>query len=46
MNELLIGIIAIILLYILGQLLYPNPVQQRIDYSRGMTRTYVGQEEE
>ena len=42
MNELLIGIIGCVLLYFLGLYLYPaNTVQQRIDYSRGMTRTIV-----
>ena len=35
----LIGIVGCVLLYILGQYLYPTPVQQRIDYSRGMTHT-------
>ncbi len=40
MNELLIGIVVCVLLYFLGQRLYPdNTIQQRIDYSRGMTRT-------
>ena len=37
----LIGIVGCVLLYILGQYLYPNTIQQRIDYSRGMTRTLV-----
>ena len=35
----LIGIVGCVLLYILGHYLYPEPVQQRIDYSRGMSRT-------
>ena len=35
----LIGVFGCILLYILGQYLLPNPIQQRIDYSRGMART-------
>ena len=37
----LIGIVACVLLYILGQYLYPDTIQQRIDYSRGMARTLV-----
>ena len=35
----LIGIVGCVLLYILGQYLYPDPIQQRIDYSQGMART-------
>ena len=37
----LIGIVGCVLLYILGQYLYPDPIQQRIDYSLGMTRTMI-----
>ena len=40
MSELLIGIIVCILLYFMGQRLYPdNTIQQRVQYSRGMAKT-------
>lgn len=41
MNQCMIGLLVCILLYGLGNLLYPDPIQQRIEYSRGMARTIV-----
>ena len=41
MKECIIGLLICILLYGLGQLLYPDPVEQRIQYSVGMARTIV-----
>lgn len=40
MNQCIIGLLICILLYGLGQLLYPDPIQQRIR-ERGMARTIV-----
>ena len=39
MNECILGLIICILLYGLGQLLYPNPIQQSIEYTRAMAQT-------
>lgn len=41
MNECIVGLLICILLYGLGQLLYPDPVDQRVQYSVGMARTIV-----
>jgi len=44
-TELCIGVIAMILLYLLGRVLYPEPNRLLVNYAEAVGQVYGGEEE-